>query len=165
MSDLQSLYQKALRFAAGKHAEQGQLVPGSQLPYAVHISNVAMEILAAALEGQPMDLTLAIPVALLHDTLEDTATTFEEISSAFGEEVAGAVLALTKNAALPKEAQMPDSLRRIQEQRPEVWAVKLADRITNLQQPPGHWTLSKKQAYQQEAQYIADTLSDGNAYL
>ena len=40
----QSFYQKAIKFAAAKHAEQNQTVPGTNLPYVVHLSNVAMEI-------------------------------------------------------------------------------------------------------------------------
>jgi guanosine-3',5'-bis(diphosphate) 3'-pyrophosphohydrolase len=42
--DTQNLYQKAIRFAASKHAEQNQLVVTSTLPYTVHLGNVAIEI-------------------------------------------------------------------------------------------------------------------------
>ena len=75
--------------------------------------------------------------------MEDTPATFEEISISFGLEVAEGVLALTKNQDLPKSEQMLDSLSRIKDQPKEVKAVKLADRITNLQEPPKYWNKSK----------------------
>ncbi|MVM35307.1 HD domain-containing protein [Spirosoma sp. HMF4905] len=163
--DIQSLYQQAIKFAAVKHVEKNQLVPGTNLPYVVHLSNVAMEILVAAHYSSTFNLAYAIQLALLHDTLEDTSTTFEEVSAAFGVEVAQGVLALTKNDALSKAEQMLDSLKRIKELPTEVWAVKLADRITNLQVPPSYWDDAKKSGYRQEAMIILHELNGGNAYL
>lgn len=164
--DTQTIYQQALKFAAGKHAAINQTIPGTSLPYTVHISNVAMEILlAAAHTPEDFDLNLAIPLALLHDTLEDTGTTFQELEAAFGPAVAHGVAALSKNAALPKSARMADSLSRVKALQKEVWAVKLADRITNLQVPPPHWDSEKKAAYRQEALTIAAQLEGANAYL
>jgi guanosine-3',5'-bis(diphosphate) 3'-pyrophosphohydrolase len=72
---------------------------------------------------------------------------------------------LTKNETLPKEERMSDSLRRIKQQSKEIWAVKMADRITNLQPPPAHWTREKISRYREEAQIIYTELKDGNAYL
>jgi guanosine-3',5'-bis(diphosphate) 3'-pyrophosphohydrolase len=160
---IQSIYQQTIKFAARKHLTQ--CVPSSELPYLVHLSNVATEILVAAPQSEGFDLAFAIQVALLHDTLEDTETTFEELSKTFGKAVAEAVLALTKNDALPKHARMTDSLQRIKALQKEVWAVKLADRITNLQTPPAHWDKEKIIAYKAEAKVIAKTLEGGNAYL
>jgi guanosine-3',5'-bis(diphosphate) 3'-pyrophosphohydrolase len=60
---------------------------------------------------------------------------------------------------------MQDSLQRIKAQPKEVRAVKLADRITNLQPPPKHWTVNKMQAYQKEALLILEKLKDTNDYL
>jgi (p)ppGpp synthase/HD superfamily hydrolase len=162
---IQSAFQKAIKFAAEKHAEKGQLVPGTRLPYVVHLSNVAMEIFIAAAHSVDFDLGFAVQVALLHDTLEDTNATVEELSQAFGSEVARGVLALTKNDALPREDRMRDSLKRIKEARKEVWAVKLADRITNLQAPPKYWNYAKKIAYRAEAEKILEALRGGNSYL
>ncbi len=161
----QTFYLQALLFAAAKHTEKGQTVPGTSLPYVVHISNVAMEILVASKHSIHFDTPFAVQLALLHDTIEDTDTTYEELAQEFGTEVAEGVLALTKDATLPKAESMADSLRRIKKLRPEVWAVKLADRINNLQPPPHYWTSQKKRAYVQEAQVIADTLKGGNLYL
>ena len=162
---IQDIYQKVLRYAAGKHAELKQTLPDSNLPYAVHLSNVAMEILVAAQHSKDFDTGFAIQVALLHDILEDTAVTVEELTTEFGSEVAMCVLALTKNNRLPKDRQMPDSLSRIKLCVPEVRMVKLADRITNLQEPPLSWSPEKKRNYLQEAVLILTELRGTNEYL
>ena len=161
----QTLYQTAIKFATAKHLAKNQNVPGTDLPYVVHLSNVAMEVLMANAHTENFNVALAIQVALLHDTIEDTDTTFAEVEQNFGIEVANAVLALTKNQALPKEQQMMDSLMRIKKLPVEVWAVKLADRITNLQPPPSHWDNEKKKKYRTEAQFILDELGTGNLFL
>jgi (p)ppGpp synthase/HD superfamily hydrolase len=63
------LYIKACRFAAQVH--QGQLVPGSDLPYLMHLNLVSMEILAVLGAEAGHDGDLAVQCALLHDTIED----------------------------------------------------------------------------------------------
>ncbi|MEZ4311729.1 MAG: HD domain-containing protein [Polyangiaceae bacterium] len=102
---------------------------------------------------------LAIACALLHDTIEDTAVTREQVAAAFGEPVAAGVSALSKDPSLPKREAMKDSLQRIQAQPPEVWLVKLADRTVNLAPPPHYWSPEKIAAYREEAILIADTLA------
>lgn len=124
-----------------------------------------MEILIASNHTKDFDLNFTTQVALLHDTLEDTNTTFEELEREFGLEIAEGVSALTKNSSLPKDERMPDSLNRILKLRKEVWAVKLADRITNLQKPPKTWDNLKRRNYKAEAEIILEKLKDGNAYL
>jgi guanosine-3',5'-bis(diphosphate) 3'-pyrophosphohydrolase len=161
--NIQTLYQQAIRFAAERHGEQK--ITGAEIPYVVHLSNVCMEILFAAQKSGNFDLSLAVQVALLHDVLEDTQTQEDELTKRFGEQVASGVKALTKNDALPKEERMYDSLRRIKLQSKEIWAVKLADRISNLQPPPAHWTQEKVTQYLEEALLIYDELKNGNAYL
>lgn len=165
MIELQTIYQKTIKFAAKKHAEHNQVIPGTNLPYVVHLSNVAMEIIFASQETEPFNTAFAIQVALLHDILEDTETTFEELIDEFDEEIAEAVLALTKNSQITKAERMSDSLSRIKKLPKEVWAVKLADRITNLQVPPEHWSLDKIKEYQKEALQILNALAGGNEYL
>jgi len=159
----QSLYQKAIKFAGKKHKDQ--LVPGTKSNYLMHLSNVAMEILIASHHTNNFDTDFAVQVAILHDTLEDTNTTFKELEENFGKSVTEAVYALTKNKGLPKEQHMQDSLNRIKKLQHEVWAVKLADRITNLQPPPSHWDTEKKQKYLDQAKLILKELNDGNDYL
>jgi len=160
------LYQKAIKFAGEAHQEQK--IPGSNLPYVVHISNVTMEVMraiASASDGKGIDVDVAIVCALLHDTLEDTQVTFQEIEEEFGNQVAQIVQSLTKRADLPKPEAMADSLNRILQQPKEAAIVKLADRITNLQEPPAHWDLAKRKKYQEEAKSILEKLGNANAIL
>lgn len=163
--DIQKLYREALNFASAKHVEIEQKVPGTNLPYDVHLSNVAMEILIAGFNTPNFNTAFAVQVALLHDTIEDTETSFPELEKRFGIEIAEAVSALSKNNKLPKDQQMHDSLNRIKEQSREVWAVKLADRITNLQPPHHHWDFEKKTKYRDEAVIILRELQKSNEYL
>ncbi len=97
---IQEKYQKAIKFAGEKH--KNQKVPGTESYYLLHLSNVAMEILIAS-NNENFDTEFALQLALLHDTIEDTETTFEEIKEQFGEKVAYSVLALTKNKNISKK--------------------------------------------------------------
>ena len=163
--EVQNPYKEAILFASTKHMEQEQFVPGTDLPYVLHLSMVAMEIMIASSNTDHFNIGFAIQVALLHDTLEDTSTKIEELENKFGVDVAKAVSALTKNKDLPHEKQMQDSLKRIKDLPSEVWAVKLADRIINLQPPTAHWDNQKRIKYQNEAKTILGELKDGNKFL
>lgn len=157
------LYHRAARFAARAHL--GQKVPGGELPYLLHVTQVAAEVMGA-LSVEPADRPdLAVACALLHDVVEDTAVTADEVAAAFGPDVAAGVAALSKDATLPKDQAMADSLRRIRLQPREVWLVKLADRIVNLEPPPHYWKPDKIAAYRREAGTIADALGDASVYL
>lgn len=160
----QDLYQKALKFAGEKHSDQK--VPGTKANYLLHLSNVTMEVLFAHKHEANFDIDFAIQVAILHDTIEDTKTDFSEIKNTFGESIAMAVQALTKDESLPsKDDRMADSLNRINQLQKEVGLVKIADRITNLQTPPPHWNTEKIKRYCEEAKLISTTLKDKNDYL
>ncbi|WP_299779014.1 HD domain-containing protein [uncultured Formosa sp.] len=161
---IQEHYQKAIKFAGEKHSKQK--VPGSSANYLLHLSNVAMEVLVAYQNKPDFDLVFAVQLALLHDTLEDTDTSFEALTNEFGLAIAKGVQALTKDVTFStKRERMLDSLERINTLEKEVGLVKLADRITNLQQPPSTWESSKIKAYAEEAMLIAETLRDKNEYL
>jgi (p)ppGpp synthase/HD superfamily hydrolase len=154
-------YVTALRFAAERHHDQ--LVPGTQLPYLVHLVSVASEVVAAlAVEH---DADLATCAALLHDTIEDTGASRGELAQVFGASVADGVAALSKDKLKPKSEAMADSLARIKSQPREIWMVKLADRITNLAPPPPDWSREKCAAYRQEGIAIADALGAASATL
>jgi guanosine-3',5'-bis(diphosphate) 3'-pyrophosphohydrolase len=152
----QDEYVRAYRFAAEAHL--GQTVPGSELPYVAHVTLVSMEVIAALEVESGRDGNLAVQCALLHDVIEDTAVTYEGLHTAFGERIAQGVLALSKDESLDRSLQIRDSLARIQRQPPEIWMVKLADRIANLQPPPHYWTKTKIAQYRQEAIEIYDAL-------
>ncbi len=159
----QDKFQTTIVYAANAH--QGQTMPGSDLPYLLHINLVTMEVLACLAVENQHDANLAMQCALLHDVVEDTKISLAEIRARFGSEVAAGVSALTKNPDLPKDQVMGDSLVRIRQQPSAVWVVKLADRISNLRQPPFYWTLEKKIAYRDEAHQIYHALSAGSPFL
>ena len=160
----QELYIKAFKFAARAH--KGQKVPGSDLPYIAHLSMVAMEIMTTLTVEHNLNGDLAVQCALLHDTIEDTEVSCAELKDEFVPEVAAGVKALTKDKAIKsKDERMLDSLERIKKQPKEVWMVKLADRITNLQPPPSYWDQEKILQYEKEARLIYDNLKDGNKFL
>jgi guanosine-3',5'-bis(diphosphate) 3'-pyrophosphohydrolase len=109
---------------------------------------------------------LLVLCALLHDSIEDTSTTYDDIRNSFGSDIADGVLSLTKNEELPSKAeQMKDSLHRIKLQPIEVWMVKLCDRITNLQPPPKHWDKEKIANYHNEARLILNQLGEASEFL
>jgi (p)ppGpp synthase/HD superfamily hydrolase len=159
----QEKYLKAWMFAAQKHKGQtyGGSLPNQHIEYINHAASVAMEILWAAQHSNfPFYADFALQCALLHDTIEDTDTSFEELKNTFSEEVAEGVLALTKNKTLSnKREQMADSIERILIQPREIAMVKMADRITNLYEPPYYWSKEKISEYRDEAQFIYDNLS------
>jgi len=158
----QELFKRALDFAASVHGDQR--VPGSGFPYVVHVTKVAMEVLAST-EGAPAaDRDLAVACALLHDTVEDCqpdvrADVRRRLLVEFGRAVAEGVEALTKDPRLPKAEAMADSLRRLLAQPATVRLVKLADRITNLEPPPADWSAEKRRSYRDEANVILTELA------
>lgn len=157
------LYLRALNLASRAHAEQKD--PGTGFPYVTHAVKVAMETLAGCQDAPMLDANLALCCALLHDTVEDTAVTLEEIRAGFGARVAEGVAALTKNPALPRAEQGPDSIKRIRAQPREVWCVKLADRLTNLEIAPPYWSAERRVAYADEARAIRAVLGDASPLL
>jgi guanosine-3',5'-bis(diphosphate) 3'-pyrophosphohydrolase len=161
--ELNDDFQQALSLAANRH--KGQYVPGTELPYLVHVFRVTMEVMNAGFFTPGFDTNFGITVAILHDSMEDTETSYEEIANIFGKRVADAVLALTKFDNLEKSEQMKDSISRIRELEKEIWAVKLADRITNLDAPPLDWNEEKRKKYMDGANMILQQLGEGNEYL
>jgi (p)ppGpp synthase/HD superfamily hydrolase len=164
IDDLQEAWQLATKMHDGQ--KYGGPSQGEEIEYINHIGSVAFEILAATLVEKDMNANLAIKCALLHDTLEDTTLTYNDVAQKFGKPVADGVQALTKSKHIKdKNEKMADSLARIKAQPKEVWAVKMADRICNLYAPPYYWSNDKKREYVKEAQLIHHELKDANAYL
>jgi len=159
----QEKYIEAYRFAAEKH--KNQLFPGTDWSYVVHLSMVSMEIIASFNHEPDVNGDLAVQAAILHDTIEDTDTTYEELQSKFGQKIAAGVLSLTKDLGIKKQDRMSDSLSRIKAQPKEIWMVKFADRITNLQPPPAYWDNEKKKQYLKQSQLIYDELRNASEYL
>jgi (p)ppGpp synthase/HD superfamily hydrolase len=156
------LPEKAWLFAARKH--QGQLYPGTELPYLTHVGMVLLN-LTTALEREPfLDTGFAKCCAILHDTVEDTDTTPAEIETEFGARVVAGVAALSKRAE-KGDLAMADSLERIRKEPREVWLVKLADRISNLETRPTHWQPEKCMRYANEGEMILQALGSASSLL
>jgi len=155
-------YTEAWNFAS--HAHEGQTMPGSKLPYINHVGSVSMEVANAIARSDDIQRpNLLIQCALLHDVIEDTRHTYNDIADKFGTEVADGVLALSKQKG--RASKMQDSLDRIKKQPREIRMVKMADRITNLQPPPDHWSDKKVRNYKDEASLILYELGSANRYL
>jgi (p)ppGpp synthase/HD superfamily hydrolase len=156
---------QAITFAAKAHSTQ--MTPMG-FPYLHHLMTVATHTMVGTRnDGFSIeDQENAIIVALLHDTIEDTAIKYHDVKEAFGESIADAVSALTKNKLVgDKQAQMEDSLNRIKAQPKWVWCVKMADRITNLTGVPAHWDEAKKQKYLTEARVLWSALHEASPDL
>lgn len=138
---------------------------GGDLPYLLHLTLVHMEVLAALASEPEIDADLALTCAALHDVLEDTSVSPAELLRRFGHAVLAGVQALSKDHALPPDLRLTDSLDRIRRQPREIWMVKMADRITNLQPPPLSWSPAKVAAYREDARSILDALGDASPFL
>src|SRR5205085_9309055 len=90
----------AAQFAAEKHADQERKGVSGE-PYIKHLIEVA-RLIARSIEAVDENLIMA---ALLHDTIEDTGTTAEELEAKFGHDVASLVLEVTDDKNLPKETR------------------------------------------------------------
>lgn len=161
----QENFLKALEYASKAHGEQKT---PKGLPYLTHLMAVTMEVIHAC-DKSGLDeekRNLAISCALLHDTIEDTHITYDDLYTQFSPEIADGVEALSKDKTLPsKNEQMRDSIEKLMNQPYEVQMVKLADRVTNLQSPPNHWDNEKIKAYQKEAKFILSCLKNSNIHL
>lgn len=92
-----------------------------------------------------------ICAALLHDTIEDTKTSAEELEAIFGGKVTGIVLEVTDNKNLDKAVRKEEQVRHAPHISAEAKLVKLADKICNLRDilasPPSDWSAERKRAY------------------
>jgi guanosine-3',5'-bis(diphosphate) 3'-pyrophosphohydrolase len=148
---------RAALFAAEKHRHQRRKDADSS-PYINHPLTVT-GILAQ--EGG-VDDEIVLMAALLHDTLEDTATTVEELEAAFGAEVTTVVLEVTDDKSLPAPERKRLQIEHAAGASARAKLVKLADKIANLRDlahcPPTGWPLGRKQAYFDWAKAVVDRL-------
>lgn len=164
IDEIQNVWQLVSKLHDGQ--KYGGFNENERVEYLNHIGSVVFEVLNAVRYTENMNADLAIKCAMLHDTIEDTEMKYEKVIDLFGNQVASGVLALTKDDKIEDSSEkMLDSLRRIKQHPVEVWAVKMADRISNLQEPPFYWNDDKKLKYIAEAEIIYNELKDGNEYL
>lgn len=125
-----SLEEQARRYATTAHAEMGQRRKYTDEPYIVHPAAV-VELVRSVTDNEVM-----LAAAWLHDTVEDTPTTLQDIESHFGEPVALLVSMLTDNAqpnARNRAARKIAHFRHTADAAPEAQTIKLADIIDNTQ--------------------------------
>ena len=93
---------EALLFASMKH--EGQKMKQPIVSYVAHLKGVCLEAISGCLNnGANVNLESIMILSLLHDTLQDTNATYEEIENKFGKYIADGVRVLTKNVKLPKK--------------------------------------------------------------
>ena len=121
---------------------------------------VANEVLIADKNEPAINLENAIQIALLHDILEDTSITKEQLENHFSPQVAHGVDLLTKR----KNQPIREYLQRIKEGPKDISLIKMCDRITNLQKPPSSWTSEKIAEYLEESKIILEMLGSSHTY-
>ncbi len=139
-------FARALDFAAHKHIDQRRKGVRAE-PYVNHLSEVAL-LVAEATEGKD---SVSVIAALLHDTLEDTDASYEEIERLFGEEVVRVVAETTDDKRMSKAERKQHQIDAAPTASNRAKLVKLADKVSNLRSmaasPPADWPLSRKIEY------------------
>jgi GTP diphosphokinase / guanosine-3',5'-bis(diphosphate) 3'-diphosphatase len=140
------LFLAALTFSADKHRNQRRK-DTARSPYINHpieVTNVLWLI------GGIRELPILM-AAVLHDTVEDTDTSPEQIQDLFGEEVLSLVMEVTDNKSMPKLERKRLQIRMAAHKSPPAKCIKLADFICNLrdmeQSPPADWPLERVRDY------------------
>ncbi|MBS1957175.1 MAG: bifunctional (p)ppGpp synthetase/guanosine-3',5'-bis(diphosphate) 3'-pyrophosphohydrolase [Cyanobacteria bacterium SZAS-4] len=162
MKDLAMLFE-ALDFAASKH--QFQRRKGStETPYINHPIDVARRLVGAG-EEDPQVLIAAI----LHDTVEDTETTFDQIATKFGAEVASLVKECTDDKSLPKAERKRLQIENAPHKSRKAKCIKIADKISNVADmkfhAPPDWSLEQITDYLTWTEQVVRGLSGVNEIL
>lgn len=119
------LIEKAINFAAKAHKDQTR--KGTEIPYITHPFAVGMLLQKAKCSEE------VIAAGILHDTLEDTETSFEDLTERFGVRVANLVLAASENdKSLPWEKRKQHTIHRLKDASVEELQVIVADKLHNL---------------------------------
>jgi guanosine-3',5'-bis(diphosphate) 3'-pyrophosphohydrolase len=121
------LVSEAAELAARRHNGMARKGRGNE-PYINHLAEVA-NLLAAATDGADAELVAA---GWLHDTLEDTETTREELAQKFSERVAALVVECTDDMTLPKAERRRLQVVNASHKSPSARLIKIADKISNI---------------------------------
>lgn len=136
---------RALHFAADKHRNQRRKDREAS-PYINH-PIALVDVLAN--EGA-VDDEYVLMAAALHDVIEDTDTSEQEVRERFGDAVAAMVLEVTDDKSLPKAERKRLQVEHARHISRGAKLVKLADKICNLRDilaSPPDWPLKRKQEY------------------
>ena len=154
--DLISLLFKALAFSAEKLSKQTRK-DIDKSPYINHPIALA-NILA---QRWVIDENV-LCAAILHDTIEDTETTADELRKNFGEKITSIVLEVSDNKSLDKKVRKQLQIDHAASLSKEAKLVKLADKIANITDiintPPVNWSKERKQEYFAWAKAVVDNL-------
>src|SRR5262249_40981790 len=144
-----------LEFAAEKHRLQTRKNP-EKTPYISHPIGVTNHLMII---GEVRDSSIILG-SLLHDTVEESQTTFEELESKFGKQVADYVRELTDDQSLAKEARNRTQVIQAAHKSSGAAQIKLADNLFNLSDlfnnPPKDWTEARIDRYYEWAQSVVD---------
>ncbi len=153
----------AAHFAATRHRDQRRKDVEST-PYINHPIEVALLLAQAG-----VDDTDSLLAALLHDTVEDTETTFEEIEARFGSHVRSLVEELTDDKARPKAERKQLQVDNAPKKSEEAKRIKLADKTANVRsmtiESPATWPTERKLEYLDWAEQVVSGLRGANAIL
>lgn len=154
----------ALIFAAKKHEGQTRK-DKERTPYIIHPIGVAYNIIMI---GKVYDVDIIIG-ALLHDTVEDTHTTFEEIRQYFGLKIESLIHELTDDKSLSKEERKRLQIEHAPHTSTEAAIIKLSDKLYNLNDllynTPLDWSQERIAEYFKWAQQVVDHLPSANQSL
>ena len=153
----------ALELASVRHRDQRRK-DQEKSPYINHPIAVA-SLLAQHGVTDPT----ALLAAILHDTIEDTATTRDELVAAFGEDVAACVCEVTDDKSLPKAQRKELQVEHAAHLSASARLVKLADKICNVRDivdsPPADWSETRRQEYLDWAKRVVDGMRGANPAL
>ena len=147
----------AISFAAHKHRAQRRK-DAEASPYINHPLALAHVL---ATEGRVKDLK-TLMAAVLHDTVEDTETTYDELVDHFGRKVADVVMEVTDDKSLAKADRKRAQIEHAPHMSKRATLVKLADKTCNLRDvannPPADWPLQRRREYFDWAGAVVDAL-------
>ncbi len=154
----------AALFSAQRHSTQRRKGAAVQ-PYINHLIEVAQLVSTALTEAD----TTVLAGALLHDVLEDTTTTKDELEKRFGLVVANLVSELTDDKSLPKEERKRLQIENAPKKSQRAGMIKIADKISNLRaiisSPRADWSDDRKKEYFEWAKRVVDGLTEPNSIL
>ena len=149
-------YWNALNYAFIKYENLKR--KSNNIPYVIHPIRVALILRSIGFsEFKNQDLMIA---ALLHDLIEDTNTTFDEIKNEFNESIALLVNELSKPKDLNKEKWLETFINASEAAK----IIKMADRIDNLMDMK-QWPLEKQKSYAEQGKIILEKCGNANYKL
>lgn len=155
---------KAMRYSAEKHNDQRRKDSKSS-PYINHPIRVAETLYSVG--GVRNEALLA--AAILHDTIEDTDATAEDLRREFGDEISGLVLEVTDDKSLPKDVRKQLQIETAAHKSPRAKLLKLADKICNVEDlvatPPADWSLKRRREYLLWTEKVIQGLRGSNREL